>query len=214
MNRFDINPPDTDQPGAVARLVTCVDAISTAAGRISSWLILILTLVISAEVVSRYVFGWPLDWVFDTSYMLFGAALLLSGAYALAKDAHVRGDLLYGEFSPRMQAGLDLTLYVLFFVPGVFALVIAGYSFAAESWAIREHSSMTPDGPPIYPLKMVIPFAGALLLLQGASEMLRCGLCIARGTWPERAPDFNPVDVERLRSELVDTPEQDAGVRP
>ena len=214
MSKNDINPPDTGQPGALARLVTRVDALSTVAGRMSSWLLLVLTVVISVEVVSRYVFGWPLDWVFDTSYMLYGTTLLMAGAYALAKDAHVRGDLLYGEFSPRMQASLDLMLYLLFFVPGVLALIVAGYHFAAESWAIREHSSLTPDGPPIYPLKMVIPIAGALLLLQGASEMLRCGLCIARGTWPERAPDFEPVDIDKLRSEIVGTPDHEAGVRP
>ena len=213
MNTINAMDSAASPPHRLAAIVSRVDAISTAAGRLSSWLILVLTLVISVEVVSRYVFGWPLDWVFDTSYMLFGAVLLLSGAYALAKDAHVRGDLLYGEFSPRVQAGLDLALYVLFFVPGILALVIAGYAFAAESWAIREHSSLTPDGPPIYPLKMVIPLGGALLLLQGAGEMLRCCLCLITGSWQAREPDFEPVDVDRLRSELAADSGQDAEVR-
>lgn len=195
-------PPRPTPP----RAVRFIDALSTAAGRASSWLILVLTLVISFEVVSRYLMGDPLDWVFDTSYMLYGAVLLMSGAYALAKEAHVRGDLLYGEFPPRVQAGLDLALYGVFFVPGVIALVVAGWSFAAESWAIREASSLTPDGPPVYPLKMVIPVAGALLLVQGASEMLRCVLCLKWGAWPTRAGDIGTVDIDALRADLGATP--------
>jgi TRAP-type mannitol/chloroaromatic compound transport system permease small subunit len=183
-----------------------VDALSTAAGRGSAWLILVLTLVISFEVVSRYCFGWPHDWVFDTSYMLYGAVLLLSGAYALAKEAHVRGDLLYGALPPRAQAGLDLVLYGLFFIPGVVALVFAGWTFAAESWAIREASSLTPDGPPVYPLKMVIPLAGALLLLQGAAEVVRCLSCLVNGAWPSRVADIGALDVETLRAEIASAP--------
>ncbi|MEX0731780.1 MAG: TRAP transporter small permease subunit [Aquisalimonadaceae bacterium] len=188
--------------GFALRLVAFVDSASTLVGRLSSWLILVLTLLISVEVVSRYVFGWPIDWVFDTSYMLYGAVLLLAGAYALAKDAHVRADLLYGTLRPRVQAAFDLVLYLLFFMPGVLALLIAGYGFAAESVAIRESSSLTPDGPPIYPLKMVMPLAGALLLAQGLIEIVRCVLCLATGAWAPRAPDFNPVDIDKLRAEV------------
>lgn len=203
----DMNPSATPQRSTPPlRVIALVDALSTFAGRASSWLILILTLVISYEVVARYVFNHPLDWVFDTSYMLYGAVLLLSGAYAMAKEAHVRGDLLYGEFSPRVQASMDLALYALFFVPGVVALVVAGWHFAAESWAIREASSLTPDGPPVYPLKMVIPLAGALLLIQGLAEMLRCCVCLKHGAWPPRAPDIGALDVETLRAELSDSP--------
>jgi TRAP-type mannitol/chloroaromatic compound transport system permease small subunit len=184
-------------------MVAAVDAVSTFAGRLFSWLVLVLTFVISFEVVSRYLFGWPHDWVFDTSYMLFGAVLLMSGAYALAKEAHVRGDLLYGEFRPRMQAAMDLLLYGVFFMPGVAALIVAGWSFAAESWAIREASSLTPDGPPVYPLKMVIPMAGALLLVQGAAEMVRCIVCLKSGTWPSRVSDVGALDVDALRADFA-----------
>ncbi|MEX0732196.1 MAG: TRAP transporter small permease subunit [Aquisalimonadaceae bacterium] len=196
------------------RFIRFIDAVSTFAGRTSSWLILVLTLIISFEVVSRYVFGWPHDWVFDTSYMLFGAVLLLSGAYALATDSHVRGDLLYSAFPPRMQASVDLSLYLLFFVPGVIALLVAGYWFAAESWAIRESSSLTPDGPPIYPLKMVIPVAGALLVAQGLAEMIRAGICLVTGTWPDRVLDPKPVDIERLRAEVLGSSSSETRVSP
>jgi TRAP-type mannitol/chloroaromatic compound transport system permease small subunit len=183
-------------------VIAFVDALSTRVGRAAAWLIVVLTAVIVWEVFSRYVLGSPRDWVFDASYMLYGALFMLTGAYALAQDAHVRGDFMYGAFSPRLQAGIDLALYMLFFVPGVVALVWAGYGFAADSWAIREGSPLTPDGPPQYPFKTVIPLAGAFLLLQGGAEILRCLLCLKRGAWPGRLSDAREVDVERLRAAL------------
>ena len=91
--------------------------------------------------------------------------------------AHLRGDVLYGFFPPRLQAGLDLALYILFFIPGVVAMAWAGYGFAAESWAINEHSNVTANGPPVYPFKTIIPIAGAILLAQGLVEIVRCVMC-------------------------------------
>ncbi len=186
----------------VEAVIAFVDALSTKVGRAAAWLIVVLTAVIVWEVFSRYVLGSPRDWVFDASYMLYGALFMLAGAYALAQDAHVRGDFMYGAFPPRLQAGIDLALYLLFFVPGVVALVWAGYGFAADSWSIREGSPMTPDGPPQYPFKTVIPLAGAILLLQGGAEILRCVLCLKRGGWPARISDSREVDIERLRAAL------------
>lgn len=186
----------------IAAVIGFIDALSTRVGRASAWLIVVLTVIISWEVFSRYVLSNPHDWVFDASYMLFGALFMLAGAYALAQDAHVRGDFMYGAFKPRTQAGIDITLYILFFVPGVVALIWAGYTFAADSWAIHEGSPLTPDGPPVYPFKTVIPVAGALLLLQGIAEILRCVLCLRSGTWPERLSDVKEVDVEQLRAKV------------
>ncbi len=96
--------------------------ISTFVGQAASWLIIALTLIISYEVFSRYALGTPHAWVFDVSNMLYGALFMLAGAYTLAKRGHVRGDILYGFLSPRVQAGIDLVLYLLFFFPGVIAL--------------------------------------------------------------------------------------------
>jgi TRAP-type mannitol/chloroaromatic compound transport system permease small subunit len=125
---------------------------------------------------------------------------MMAGAYTLAKNGHVRGDVLYSFFPPRLQAGLDLLLYIVFFIPGVVALCWAGYTYAAESFAIREHSTLTANGPPLYPFKMVIPFAGILLLLQGFVEIVRCVVCLRRGEWPAREPDVEEVDVDKLKA--------------
>jgi TRAP-type mannitol/chloroaromatic compound transport system permease small subunit len=114
----------------------------------------------------------------------------------------VRGDVLYGFFQPRTQASWDLLLYIVFFIPGVFALTYAGYYYAADSWRINEHSNITADGPPIYPFKTVIPLAGGILLLQGIVEIIRCVICLKQGYWPSREQDVEEVDVEKLKEEL------------
>lgn len=185
-----------------------VDKVSTWLGHAFSWLILALTLLISWEVFSRYVLDHPHPWAFDVMIMMYGAMFMMAGAYTLSKNGHVRGDVLYGFFPPRLQAGLDLVLYILFFFPGVIALAYAGYFYAGESWAIKEISNITSDGPPVYPFKTVIPIAGAMLLVQGVVELLRCIVCLKDGAWPKRAEDVEEVDVDKLK-DMVQVKDED-----
>ena len=190
------------------KLLLFIDGISTWIGQAFSWLIVSLTFLITWEVFSRYVLDHPHAWAFDVMIQMYGTLFMMSGAYTLAKSGHVRGDVLYGFFAPRTQASLDLLLYILFFVPGVVALAWAGYTYAAESWAIREYSSITSDGPPIYPFKTIIPLAGTILLIQGIVEIIRCIVCIKEGEWPSRVEDVEEVDVEKLR-EMVHVKAED-----
>lgn len=190
------------------KLLLTIDKLSTFLGQAFSWLIVALTFMISWEVFSRYVLDHPHPWAFDVMIMLYGTVFMMAGAYTLSKNGHVRGDVLYGFFPPRLQASLDLTLYILFFIPGVFALAWAGYNFAAESWAINEHSNVTADGPPVYPFKTVLPVAGAFLLLQGVVEIIRCVVCLQTGAWPKRGEDVEEVDVEKLK-EMVHVKDED-----
>ena len=190
------------------KLLHAVDQISTLIGHAFSWLIVALTFMISWEVFSRYVLDNPHPWAFDVMSMMYGSLFMMAGAYTLSRNGHVRGDVLYGFFPPRLQAGLDLALYILFFIPGVVALAWAGYNFAAESWAINEHSNVTADGPPVYPFKTIIPLAGAILLLQGLVEIIRCVICLKAGEWPKRAHDVEEVDVEKLK-EMVHVSDDD-----
>jgi TRAP-type mannitol/chloroaromatic compound transport system permease small subunit len=179
-----------------------VDKISTWVGQAFSWFIVALTLHVSWEVFSRYVLDNPRAWAFDVMIMFYGTLFMMAGAYTLAKNGHVRGDVIYGFFSPRAQAAVDLTLYILFFLPGVIALTYAGYFYAAESWAINEHSNITSEGPPVYPFKTVIPLAGAFVLVQGIVEIIRCIICLKTGHWPSREEDVVEVDVDKLKQEL------------
>ena len=192
------------------RFLLTVDKLSTFVGHAFSFLIIVLTLQVSWEVFSRYALDEPHAWSFDAMIILYGTLFMMAGAYTLAKNGHVRGDVLYGFFRPRTQATLDLILYIVFFIPGVFALTYAGYFYAEESWAILEHSNVTADGPPIYPFKTVIPIAGAFLLLQGVVEIMRCVICIRQGEWPSREEDVEEVDVDKLK-EMVHVEEAALG---
>ena len=189
-------------------LLLFVDKISTWVGQFFSWLIMALTFLISWEVFSRYALDNPHPWAFDVMSMMYGSLFMMAGAYTLSKNGHVRGDVLYGFFPPRLQAWLDLLLYILFFIPGVVALAWAGYGFAAESWAINEHSNITANGPPVYPFKTILPIAGAFLLAQGLVEIVRCIVCIQQGEWPKRGDDVDEVDVEKLK-EMVNVKDED-----
>jgi TRAP-type mannitol/chloroaromatic compound transport system permease small subunit len=179
-----------------------VDRISTFVGKTFAWLIVSLTLLITWEIFSRYALNSPHDWAFDGMLQMYGTLLMMAGAYTLSKNNMVRGDVLYGFFPPRLQAGLDLTLYFVFFLPGVTALIWAGYNYALASWAIWEHSGVTSNGPPVYHFKTVIPIAGAFLLLQGIAEIIRCIRCLKDGRWPQRLQDVEEVDVEKLKAQM------------
>ncbi len=180
------------------KLLLSIDRVSTLLGQVFAWCIVALTMLISWEVYSRYVLNEPHDWSLNAQIMLYGTLFMVAGAYTLAKNNHVRGDVLYGFFEPRTQAALDLLLYVVFFLPGIVALTWSGWIYAGESLAIREKTfSATPM--PLYPFKYVIPIAGGLLLMQGIAEIVRCVQCIQTGWWPSRAVDVEEVDVEKLK---------------
>lgn len=181
------------------KILLAVDRLSTWLGQLFAWSIILLTLSISAEVFSRYVLGRPHAWMLDVQIMLYGILFMMAGAYTLSKNGHVRGDVLYGFFRPRTQATLDLILYVLFFLPGVTALTWAGWTFFTDSLAIREQT-FNADPIPVYPFKFFIPFAGAILLLQGCVEIARCVICIREGQWPSREQDVEEVDVDKLKA--------------
>jgi len=175
-----------------------VDRLSTWIGKIFAWTALILTLMISWEVFSRYVLNQPHAWMLDFQIMLYGTLFMTAGAYTLSKNGHVRGDVLYGFFRPRTQATLDLILYFVFFLPGITALTWAGWTYFNESLAINEQT-FSADPLPMYPFKFIIPLSGGILLLQGIVEIIRCILCIRDGEWPSREEDVEEVDVEKLK---------------
>jgi TRAP-type mannitol/chloroaromatic compound transport system permease small subunit len=188
-------------------LLLAVDRFSTWIGKTFAWSVVLLTLLISWEVFSRYVLNKPHAWVLDAQIMLYGTLFMTAGAYTLSKNGHVRGDVLYGFFRPRTQASVDLLLYLLFFLPGIVALTWAGWQYAQESLAIREQT-FSADALPLYPFKFVIPIAGGVLLLQGLVEIVRCVLCLRDGQWPRRDEDVEEVDVEKLK-EMVHVKDAD-----
>ena len=189
------------------RLLHAADRLSTWVGKAFAWLIVALMTVVCVEVFKRYALNAPTAWIYDANNMMYGTLFMMCGAYTLSQDGHVRGDFLYGSMKPRTQAALDLALYFLFFIPGILALIYAGWGFAADSWRINEHSNVTSEGPPVYQFKTVIPIAGVLVMLQGFAEIVRCVRCLKTGVWPERIGDVEEIDVvgEQLaQSQFVD----------
>jgi TRAP-type mannitol/chloroaromatic compound transport system permease small subunit len=189
------------------RLIRSVDLVSYWSGKASAWLIVALTFVVSIEVFKRYILNAPTAWIFDFNNMLYGTLFMMCGAYTLAAAGHVRADFVYIYMKPRWQATLDLTLYFLFFIPGILGLIYAGADYAALSWRIGEHSTITAEGPPVYQFKMVIPVAGALVMLQGVAEIVRCIIAVRTNVWPARLEDVEEIDVidtQLSHSEYVD----------
>jgi len=190
----------------VQTLLHAADNISTWVGKTFAWLIVALMLVVCAEVFKRYALNAPTAWIYDVNNMMYGTLFMLCGAYTLAHDGHVRGDFLYGSMKPRTQATLDLVLYVVFFLPGISALTWSGWDYFHDSLAMREQTfNATPL--PVYPFKMMIPVAGAILLMQGLAEILRCMVCLRTGAWTPRSKDAEEIDVveqQLAKSEYVD----------
>jgi len=185
------------------KIMMAVDRLTTLVGRFFAWSIVLLTLLVSWEVFSRYFLNHPHPWALDAQIMLYGVLFMMAGAYTLAHQGHVRGDVLYGSLRPRTQASIDLVLFIFFYLPGVLALTWAGWTYANESLAIRENT-FSPDPLPLYPFKFVIPAAGFLLLLQGLVEILRCVVCMRHGSWPERMKDVEEIDLEELKAMVKD----------
>ena len=167
----------------VDKFVKIIDGISHWVGKIFALLFLPLVYTLVHEIVATKVFARPTVWAFDLSYMLYGAIFMMGAAYTLAIDGHVRGDMLYRLWRPRIQATVDLVLYILVFFPAMVALLYAGWSYAFYSFSINEKSLQSPFGPIIWPLKMVIPATAFFMLLQGIAQVIKCIRCIQRGRW-------------------------------
>ncbi len=176
-----------------------IDRLSTWVGKTFSWCVLILTFVTVYDVTARYVFNSPTGWAYDTEYILYGTLFMMSGAYAVSQNAHVRGDFVSRRLPVKVQAGIELVLYFLFFFPGVLALLYSGYDFFHMSYLADEHSSSSPTGPPIWPFKGIIPLAAVFLILQGIVEVIRAWTAIRTGQWPQRQRD-----VEELEKRILD----------
>jgi TRAP-type mannitol/chloroaromatic compound transport system permease small subunit len=183
----------------VRAILFSIDRVSLWVGKLFSWSIVALTIVIVYSVVMRYAFRNPPLWTYDATYMLYGVLFMMAGAYALSRNSHVRGDMFYREWSPRRQAIVDLSLYILFFYPGILALVWSGWEFSEASRARNEYSNASPGGPLIWPYKFVIPISAFFLLLQGVAETIRCIQAIKTGEWPGRLSDVEETETRLAR---------------
>ena len=175
-----------------------IDKVTAWVGKAFGWCIMIMTLGVSYEVFVRYLLRDPTSWAFDISYMMYGTLFMMAGAYTLSRDGHVRGDVIYRLWKPKTQAKVEFTLYILFFFPGVLALIIAGLDYAGESWFYQEVSVMSPANVPVFQFKTITPIAGGLLFIQGLAQCCRCLICIKTGEWPRHLEDVEEMETVLL----------------
>ncbi|MGE0557735.1 MAG: TRAP transporter small permease subunit [Burkholderiales bacterium] len=183
----------------INRFIYAIDQLSKSIGHAFAWCIVIVTLGTCYEVFVRYVLNNPTSWAFDMSYLMYGAVFYMAGAYTLSRGGHVRADMFYRLWKPRTQARVELVLLIVFFFPGVLALMYSGWGYGYESMRIGEVSVNSPAGVPIWPLKMMIPVGATLLALQGVAELLRCFICIKQGNWEPRLHD-----VQELADQILE----------
>jgi TRAP-type mannitol/chloroaromatic compound transport system permease small subunit len=181
------------------RLIYAIDQFSKTIGHIFAWCIIMLMLGTTWEVFVRYVMDDPTSWAFDLSYIMYGGLFFMAGAYTLSRGGHVRADMFSRTWPTRVQAGIELALYITFFFPGIISMIISGWQYAHDSMRIKEMSINSPVGIPIWQIKMMIPVGGALMMLQGLAETLRCVICLRTGEWPPRLHD-----VEELEKQILE----------
>lgn len=175
------------------------DRLSAFFGKTFGWLIILMTFGMAYEVMVRYLFNRPTPWALDLSFIMYGTIFMMGGAYTLSRGGHVRGDFIYRTWRPQTQALVDLVLYILFFFPGILALVFTGWKYASRSWGYGEVSVNSPAGIPIYQFKAVIVAAGILLLIQGLAQVFRCIICMRTGTWLEAEEDVEETEQLLMR---------------
>ena len=176
------------------RFLHAIDQLNKTVGHAFAWCILILTFGTCYEVFMRYVLNNPTSWAFDMSYVMYGALFYMAGAYTLSRGGHIRGDVFYRLWRPRIQATVELVLYIIFFFPGVIALVVAGWAYGLDAAHLKEVSVNSPAGVPVWHLKLLIPFGAALLAVQGVAEVMRCMMCLRDGRWPQRLHDVEEME--------------------
>ena len=196
------------------RLIYGIDQLSKTIGHAFAWCIVILIFGTSYEVFVRYMLNAPTDWAFDFSYILYGGLFFMSGAYTLSRGGHVRADMFSRLWPVRVQAGIELSLYILFFFPGILSMSIAGWHYAHDAFRIKEMSINSPIGIPIWQIKMMIPIGAALLSLQGIAECLRCVLALRQNQWPPRLHDVEELEQELIRDKALQKAVASSGTMP
>lgn len=175
-----------------------IDRLSAGVGKAFGWCIVVMTIGTCYEVLMRYILRAPTDWAFDMAYCMYGALFMMAGAYTVSRNGHVRGDVLFRLWPYRMQAGIELTLLLIFYFPAFGAMLYYGFPYARTSFLIREVTIYSPTGLPIWPLKALIPLGATFMLIQGVAEVIRCVICLQTGNPPHRLHD-----VEEMESAIL-----------
>ena len=170
-----------EQPLGLLKVIAAIDSVSIWTGRAAA--VLIFPMIFSSvwEVVARYFFNAPTIWANDMSTMLYGALFMVGSAYALQRQQHIRTDWLYDKWTTRTKGIVDSTCYIMLYFPGLMIFLWVGWKYALRSTMLQERIISSPWMPYIWPLKLCIPLATLLLLIQGISELIKSLYAVKTG---------------------------------
>jgi TRAP-type mannitol/chloroaromatic compound transport system permease small subunit len=189
--------PRAEAAGGASRLLAWanrLDRVARASGSVVAWLVAPMILSLTWEVVARYVFNKPTLWAYDMTFMLYGSFFMLGAAFTLQRKGHVRTDSFYAAWSPRRQAIVDLAGHFLMLLPVAAVFTFVGWGYFVKAFNTNETFVSSAWQPITWPFKLAMPVAGVLLMIQGASECLKCLYTLREGHWPGR-PDPAPHEV-------------------
>jgi TRAP-type mannitol/chloroaromatic compound transport system permease small subunit len=164
-----------------ARLAAALETPVVAIGNLVAWCAILMVIVEFAVVLMRYVFGIGSVALQESVIYLHAATFMLACGAVLARDGHVRVDVVYGRIGARWQALVDLLGALFFVVPLAVLTFHVSLPYVARSWAILEGSRETSGLPFVYLLKTLIPAFAVLLAVQGISMALRAFAALAAG---------------------------------
>ena len=167
------NGPDGGPPPGLVKFIDIIDSVSIFSGKLVAWMILPMVASLVYEVVARYFFNAPTVWAGDLSTILYGAFFMLGSAYTLQQQQHIRTDFLYEGWSTKTKGIVDSILYITCYFPGLGIFMWLSWTYALKSTQLQERIISSPWMPYIWPLKLCIPLAVALLLIQGMSELAK-----------------------------------------
>lgn len=164
------------------RLSALIDALNERVGRLTYWLVLIAVIISTLNALTRYFFGTASNAALEAQWYMFALIFLFAAPYTMRRDGHVRVDVIYGRFSRRAQAWIDVLGGVLFLLPTTVAILWLAFPMVISSIQVMEVSP-DPGGLPRWPIKLAIPLGFTLLTFQGVSEIIK-RIAFLRGLAP------------------------------
>ena len=154
------------------KIIKFIDNINEWVGRIFSFIVVVLTILVVLEVIMRKFFNHPTIWSFDITIQLYGCHFMILGGYTLLHRGHVSIDIFSQKFSEKTQAFFEVICYIVFFFPFWLVVLSLGIRFAGMSWKIYE-TGIGIFPIPLYIIKTIIPLSALLICLQGLSDFWR-----------------------------------------
>lgn len=157
---------------SLLKLSVLIDWITDRFAVVAKWAVLLACFISCTNAVVRYGFNYSSNAYLEIQWYLFAACVMMGAAQVLRVNEHVRVDVVYGRFSGKGQAIIDLLGLSLFLVPAMGVMLYFSLPWFQSSWQLQELSS-NAGGLILWPAKAMLPLGFTLVLLQGVSEIIK-----------------------------------------